>query len=161
MKTAKTYGTTGQDKGDNYKASVAEATWKSAKSKAGGITVATLFKQARDNGYRPEKPYVAPNPEQRALIARERATQDEIWAVYNHVRHQSAARLAHTIWRNAKALTAADLAHPYLQSKGIQDVTAVAGIRINRYKGQNKRGHPDLLAQRANRQHRAGQSATD
>ena len=124
--------------GDNYKASVAEATWKSAKSKAGGITVATLFKQARDNGYRPEKPYVAPNPEQRALIARERATQDEIWAAYNHVRHQSAARLAHTIWRNAKALTAADLAHPYLQSKGIQDVTAVAGIRINRYKGQNK-----------------------
>lgn len=124
--------------GDNYKASVAEATWKSAKSKAGGITVATLFKQARDNGYRPEKPYVAPSPEQRARIARERATQDEIWAVYNHVRHQSAARLAHTIWRNAKALTAADLAHPYLQSKGIQDVTAVAGIRINRYKGQNK-----------------------
>lgn len=124
--------------GDNYKASVAEATWKSAKSKAGGITVATLFKQARDNGYRPEKPYVAPNPEQRARIARERATQDEIWAVYNHVRHQSATRLAHTIWRNAKALTAADLAHPYLQSKGIQDVTAVAGIRINRYKGQNK-----------------------
>ena len=124
--------------GDNYKASVAEATWKSAKSKAGGITVATLFKQARDNGYRPEKPYVAPNPEQRALIARERATQDEIWAVYNHVRHQSAARLAHTIWRNAKALTAADLAHPYLRNKGIQDLTAVAGIRINRYKGQNK-----------------------
>lgn len=124
--------------GDNYKASVAEATWKSAKSKAGGITVATLFKQARDNGYRPERPYVAPNPEQRALIARERATQDEIWAVYNHVRHQSAARLAHTIWRNAKALTAADLAHPYLRNKGIQDLTAVAGIRINRYKGQNK-----------------------
>lgn len=124
--------------GDNYKASVAEATWKSAKSKAGGITVATLFKQARDNGYRPEKPYVAPSPEQRARIARERATQDEIWAVYNHVRHQSASRLAHTIWRNAKDLTAADLAHPYLRNKDIQDLTAVAGIRINRYKGQNK-----------------------
>lgn len=124
--------------GDNYKASVAEATWKSAKSKAGGITVATLFKQARDNGYRPEKPYVAPNPEQRARIARERATQDEIWAAYNHVRHQSAARLANTIWRNAKELTAADLAHPYLRNKDIQDLTAVAGIRINRYKGQNK-----------------------
>jgi len=124
--------------GDNYKASVAEATWKSAKSKAGGITVATLFKQARDNGYRPEKPYVAPSPEQRARIARERATQDEIWAVYNHVRHQSASRLANTIWRNAKDLTAADLAHPYLRNKDIQDLTAVAGIRINRYKGQNK-----------------------
>lgn len=124
--------------GDNYKASVAEATWKSAKSKAGGITIATLFKQARDNGYRPEKPYVAPNPEQRARIARERATQDEIWAAYNHVRHQSAARLANTIWRNAKELTAADLAHPYLRNKDIQDLTAVAGIRINRYKGQNK-----------------------
>ena len=124
--------------GDNYKASVAEATWKSAKSKAGGITVATLFKQARDNGYRPEKPYVAPNPEQRARIARERATQDEIWAAYNHVRHQSASRLANTIWRNAKDLTAADLAHPYLRNKDIQDLTAVAGIRINRYKGQNK-----------------------
>ena len=46
--------------------------------------------------------------------------------------------MAHTIWRNSKALTAADLAHPYLRNKGIQDVTAVAGIRINRYQGQNK-----------------------
>ena len=44
--------------GDNYNARVAEATWKSARPKAGGITVATLFKQARDNGYRPDKPAV-------------------------------------------------------------------------------------------------------
>ena len=124
--------------GDNYNARTAEATWKSAKPKAGGITAATLFRQARDNGYRPEKPYVAPSPEQRAQIDKERATQNEIWEVFNEMRHQSAAKLADTIWRNSKALTAADLAHPYLQSKGLQDLTAVAGIRINRYKGQNK-----------------------
>ena len=124
--------------GDNYNARTAEATWKSAKPKAGGITAATLFKQARDNGYRPEKPYVAPTPEQRAQIAKERATQNEIWETFHEMRHQSAAKLANTIWRNSKELTAADLAHPYLQSKGIQDLAAVAGIRINRYKGQNK-----------------------
>ena len=124
--------------GDNYNARTAEATWKSAKPKAGGITAATLFKQARDNGYRPEKPYVAPTPEQRAQIAKEHATQNEIWETFHAMRHQSAAKLANTIWRNSKELTAADLAHPYLQSKGIQDLAAVAGIRINRYKGQNK-----------------------
>ena len=124
--------------GDNYNARAAEATWKSAKPKAGGITAATLFKQARDNGYRPEKPYVAPTPEQRAQIAKEHATQNEIWETFHAMRHQSAAKLANTIWRNSKELTAADLAHPYLQSKGIQDLAAVAGIRINHYKGQNK-----------------------
>ena len=124
--------------GDNYNARAAEATWKSAKPKAGGITAATLFKQARDNGYRPEKPYVAPTPEQRAQIAKEHATQNEIWETFHAMRHQSAAKLANTIWRNSKELTAVDLAHPYLQSKGIQDLAAVAGIRINRYKGQNK-----------------------
>ncbi len=124
--------------GDNYKASVAEATWKSAKSKAGGITVATLFKQARDNGYRPDKPTAVLTPEQFAQRALETATKNEIFAASDAVRYQAAAKLAHTIWRNSKALTAADLAHPYLRNKGIQDVTAVAGIRINRYQGQNK-----------------------
>ena len=124
--------------GDNYKASVAEATWKSANPKAGGITVATLFKQARDNGYRPDKPAAVLTPEQFAQRALETATKNEIFAASDAVRYQAAAKLAHTIWRNSKALTAADLAHPYLRNKGIQDLTAVAGIRINRYQGQNK-----------------------
>ena len=124
--------------GDNYKASVAEATWKSAKSKVGGITVATLFKQARDNGYRPDKPTAVLTPEQFEQRALETATKNEIFAASDAVHYQAAAKLAHTIWRNSKALTAADLAHPYLQNKGIQDLTAVAGIRINRYQGQNK-----------------------
>ena len=124
--------------GDNYNARNAEATWKAAKPKAGGITVATLFKQARDNGYRPDKPTAVLTPEQFAQRALETATKNEIFAASDAVRYQAAAKLAHTIWRNSKALTAADLAHPYLRNKGIQDVTAVAGIRINRYQGQNK-----------------------
>ena len=124
--------------GDNYNARVAEATWKAAKPKAGGITVATLFKQARDHGYRPDKPAAVLTPEQFAQRALETATKNEIFDASDAVRYQAAANLAHTIWRNSKALTAADLAHPYLQNKGIQDVTAVAGIRINRYQGQNK-----------------------
>ena len=124
--------------GDNYNARVAEATWKAAKPKAGGITVATLFKQARDHGYRPDKPAAVLTPEQFAQRALETATKNEIFDASDAVRYQAAANLAHTIWRNSKALTAADLAHPYLQNKGIQDLTAVAGIRINRYQGQNK-----------------------
>ena len=124
--------------GDNYNARTAEATWKAAKPKAGGITVATLFKQAYDHGYRPDKPAAALTPEQFAQRALETATKNEIFAASDAVRYQAAAKLAHTIWRNSKALTADDLAHPYLRNKGIQDVTAVAGIRINRYKEQNK-----------------------
>ena len=124
--------------GDNYNARVADATWKSARPKAGGITVATLFKQARDNGYRPDKPAVVLTPEQSEQRALETATKNQIFAASDQVHHQAAAKLAHTIWRNSKALTTADLAHPYLQNKGIQDLTAVAGIRINRYQGQNK-----------------------
>lgn len=49
--------------GDNYNARTAEATWKAANPKAGGITVATLFKQARDHGYRPDKPAAVLTPE--------------------------------------------------------------------------------------------------
>ena len=124
--------------GDNYNARVAEATWKAAKPKAGGITVATLFKQARDHGYRPDKPAAVLTPEQFEQRALETATKNEIFDASDAVRYQAAAKLAHTIWRNSKALTAADLSHPYLQNKGIQDLTAVAGIRINRYQGQNK-----------------------
>ena len=124
--------------GDNYNARNAEATWKSANPKAGGITVATLFKQARDHGYRPDKPAAVLSPEQFAQRALETATKNQIIAASEQVHHQAAAKLANTIWRNSKALTADDLAHPYLQNKGIQDLTAVAGIRINRYQGQNK-----------------------
>lgn len=124
--------------GDNYNARVADATWKSARPKAGGITVATLFKQARDNGYRPDKPAVELTPEQSEQRALETATKNQIFAASDQVHHQAAAKLAHTIWRNSTEPTAADLAHPYLQNKGIQDLTAVAGIRINRYQGQNK-----------------------
>ena len=124
--------------GDNYDARVADATWKSARPKAGGITVATLFKQARDNGYRPDKPAVVLTPEQSEQRALETATKNQIFAASDQVHHQAAAKLAHTIWRNSTEPTAADLAHPYLQNKGIQDLTAVAGIRINRYQGQNK-----------------------
>ena len=124
--------------GDNYNARNAEATWKAAKPKAGGITVATLFKQARDHGYRPDKPTAVLTPEQFEQRALETATKNEIFDASDAVRYQAAAKLAHTIWRNSKALTAADLGHPYLRNKGIQDLTAVAGIRINRYQGQNK-----------------------
>ena len=100
--------------GDNYDARVADATWKSARPKAGGITVATLFKQARDNGYRPDKPEVELTPEQSEQRALETATKNQIFAASDQVHHQAAAKLAHTIWRNSKALTTADLAHPYL-----------------------------------------------
>jgi len=47
--------------------------------KAGGITVATLFKQARDNGYRPDKPAVALTPEQSEQRALETATKNKIF----------------------------------------------------------------------------------
>lgn len=117
---------------DNYKQTDAQSVWKSIKT--GHIHIATLFKVARENGYRPEHPYTPPSPEtlaQRAQIAQEkqRAEADRIAQA-----HAKAEKTAYGIWKNASP---ADPKHAYAQSKGL-DADTLKGIRQNEYQGKKQ-----------------------
>ena len=122
--------------GKGYNSSIVKSTWKSATPKPGGITAATLFKLARDNGYRPERPYVPPTPEQTAEREAEQRARDEAAARELAETRRQAARKAYGIWKNAD--TTVDLNHAYLQRKGIAEAGLVRGIRQNEYQGQRQ-----------------------
>ena len=115
--------------GEGYNSSITKSTWKSATPKAGGITVATLFKLARDNGYRPDKPYTPPTAEQLAAREAEQRARAEAAAEEQAERHAQAAKRAYGIWKNADITV--DLSHGYLQKKVIADADLVRNIRQN------------------------------
>ena len=122
--------------GKGYNSSVVKSTWKSATPKPGGITAATLFRLARDNGYRPEHPYVPPTPEQMAAREAEQRARDEAAARELADTRRQAAKKAYGIWKNADKTV--DLNHAYLQRKGIAEAELVRGIRQNEYQGQRQ-----------------------
>lgn len=122
--------------GKGYNSSIVKSTWKSATPKPGGITAATLFRLARDNGYRPERPYVPPTPEQMAAREAEQRARDAAVARELTETRQKAARKAYGIWKNADQTV--DLNHAYLQRKGIAEAELVRGIRQNEYQGQRQ-----------------------
>lgn len=122
--------------GKGYNSSVVKSTWKSATPKPGGITAATLFRLARDNGYRPEHPYVPPTPEQMAAREAEQRARDEVAARELADTRRQAAKKAYGIWKNADKTV--DLNHAYLQRKGIAEAELVRGIRQNEYQGQRQ-----------------------
>lgn len=122
--------------GKGYNSSVVKSTWKSATPKPGGITAATLFRLARDNGYRPERPYVPPTPEQMAAREAEQRARDEAAARELADTRRQAAKKAYGIWKNADKTV--DLNHAYLQRKGIAEAELVRGIRQNEYQGQRQ-----------------------
>lgn len=117
---------------DNYKSNDAQSVWKSIKT--GHIRIGTLFKTARENGYRPERPYTPPSPEtlaQRAeqAKARQLAEQQRIEQA-----HAKAQKTAYGIWHNARP---ADSSHAYAQSKGLS-AAALGGLRQNEYQGKKQ-----------------------
>lgn len=122
--------------GKGYNSSIVKSTWKSATPKPGGITAATLFRLARDNGYRPERPYVPPTPEQMAAREAEQRARDEAAARELADTRRQAAKKAYGIWKNADKTV--DLNHAYLQRKGIAEAELVRGIRQNEYQGQRQ-----------------------
>ena len=115
---------------DSYKPSDAKAVWKSLKP--GHIRINTLFYHARENGYRPEKPYTPPTAEElaaRQAAARARRAEAERQEIQQR---EKARRTAGYIWTQAAP---ADPSHPYLKSKGINNPVLLSGIRQNEYKG--------------------------
>lgn len=116
----------------NYKQTDAQAVWKSIKT--GHIHIATLFKAARENGYRPETPYTPPSPEMLAQRTREAQERQRAEAERIAQAHAKAEKTAYGIWKNASP---ADPKHAYAQSKGL-DADTLKGIRQNEYQGKKQ-----------------------
>ena len=109
--------------GRTYKPKDVQAVWKSF-SPSGGVTERTLFKLARDAGWRPERS--APiSPEEaarrqaqaeRRRLEREASRQKE--EAEAERRRQETATLAARLWDAATPVTPGD-PHPYLERKGV------------------------------------------
>lgn len=117
---------------DTYKSNDAKSVWKSLKQ--GRIHIGTLFYHARENGYKPEKPYTPPSAEELAKRAQEAQEKQRAEAERMAQAHAKAAKVAYGIWKNA---TPANLSHAYAQSKGLNEA-AISGIRQNEYNGKNQ-----------------------
>lgn len=101
---------------DNYQPKAARSVWKSIKP-AGRITIASLFAEAIQHGYRPTAPYKPPSPEERAKIEADRqAAQAEAEALAQQQR-DAARQKAANLWGRGHAVSSE---HTYLQAKGIQ-----------------------------------------
>ena len=100
----------------NYQPKAARSVWKSIKP-AGRITIASLFAEAIQHGYRPTAPYQPPSPEERAKIeAGRQAAQAEAEALAQQQR-DAARQKAANLWGRGHAVSSE---HTYLQAKGIQ-----------------------------------------
>ncbi|UOO76518.1 PriCT-2 domain-containing protein [Neisseria sp. Dent CA1/247] len=117
---------------DNYNARDAKAAWKSFKP--GLVHIGSLFYHARANGYRPDKPYTSPSPEEQARIQAEREAVRLAEEQARAERREQVKHLAQRIWAGA---TPAQISHPYLAAKGITDPATIAGLRQNMYQGDN------------------------
>ena len=83
---------------DNYQPKAAKSVWKSI-NPGGRVTIASLFAQAIQHGYRPEQPYQPPSSEERAKLGQERA--DAFSDFYLPVTPES-GRLLYTLVRAAR-----------------------------------------------------------
>ena len=117
---------------DNYNARSARNVWKSIKNPT--RTIGSLFLDARTNGYRPDKPYSPPPPEEQARIKAEREAARLAEEKAQAERYGRVKNTAQRIWSTAAP---ADMNHPYLAAKGITDPAAVAGLRQIHYQGDH------------------------
>lgn len=115
---------------DSYRSRDARSVWKSIKNPT--RTIASLFYDARANGYRPDTPYTPPSAEEQARRQAEAAAAREAAQRQQQENHLRVSKTAQRIWRNAAP---ASLAHPYLAAKGITDPAVLGGIRQSEYQG--------------------------
>ena len=115
---------------DSYSSRDARSVWKSIKNPT--RTIASLFYDARANGYRPDTPYTPPSAEEQARRQAEAAAAREAAQRQQQENHLRVSKTAQRIWLNAAPAT---LAHPYLAAKGITDPAVLGGIRQSEYRG--------------------------
>lgn len=101
---------------DNHNVKAATAVWKGIKP-GGKVSIASLFHEAKANGWQPTKPYTPPTPEQRAALETERQAAAEAAAEIEHTQRAAAKAKALKLWDTARDVSAD---HPYLVAKGIK-----------------------------------------
>ena len=100
--------------GESYKASSADSTWKSIKAD-GGVTIATLLKEAMDGGWKPDdqtqermsRPVPIPSPERAEAATKE--------AALKLAKQEQTAAQAAELWEAGTP----DVITPYLDRKGV------------------------------------------
>jgi putative DNA primase/helicase len=106
---------------DNYSARAAAVSWKSFDN-SGGITIATVFGLAKDNGYIPNSTSKPTPPTVEEIAKREAKLNADAEA--KAVLRVAAAAKAHSIWNEPLSVLEATQPsvdeHPYLKRKGIQ-----------------------------------------
>lgn len=105
---------------DSYNAKSAKAVWKGIKE-TGGVTIASLFHEAMQHGYKPATPYTPPTPEQRARLDAERAEAQRLADEDQRQQREAAKAKAARLWETAGPVLAS---HPYVVAKGIKPVGA-------------------------------------
>lgn len=100
---------------DTYHTKSAKAVWKGIKA-GGKVTIASLFHEAKANGWKPSAPYMPPTPEQRAALEAERQAAALEAAEIERQQREAAKTKAARLWNEARDV-AAD--HPYLVAKGV------------------------------------------
>ena len=109
---------------DRYNERDARDVWRSFKA-GGGITVGTLFHEAKTSGWRDDGTHQKPTPEEieaRRRQAAERTAKEEAEKVREHAEAASKAR---AVW---KAATRAPADHPYLVRKCVSPVPSLREI---------------------------------
>jgi len=101
------------EQGDSFSQKDFNATWKSINSH-GGITISTLFNEAIQNGYQPEKPEPIEPKEAERLKAERLARQQEEERKQT-LAQEEAAKKCLEIWNNSSEVTA----HSYLDKKQV------------------------------------------
>jgi putative DNA primase/helicase len=100
---------------ENYNDRENRARWKSFRP-GGRITIATLYKLARDNGWRDDGTYRVREPEELAARAKARAEAEAERKLKQDIAATKAATIASTIWSNASPAIANN---PYCRRKSI------------------------------------------
>ena len=98
-----------------HKASTAKSTWRSVKAK-GKITIATLFYDAKQAGWKDVSTYEKPSAEEMAKRRALRAQRDAEAEVQEEAQHEAVAEQARLIWDAAKPCDE----HPYLTRKAVK-----------------------------------------
>lgn len=112
---------------ESYKNSDARGVWRSIKPD-GGVTIGTLFHEAKGSGWRGDKTYQRPSPEEiaeRQRKAAERAAREQ--EATQRERQEAASKAA----ANLKAATPSQADHPYLVRKQVAPADTLREIEAS------------------------------
>lgn len=103
-------------KAPSYNKKAAIATWKSFKP-TGGVTIASLFHEAKAGGWRSDGSYIPPTLAERKALEAERAAASQAAEATRQEGYAAAAKKAANLLAKSRDVAAN---HPYLAAKGIK-----------------------------------------